>query len=135
MPKSTATAVEVLEAVLNGVDIPWRGNAFRYVALHTGPLAAGDSQSVNEATYSGYARVAVPVGDWTGAGATLTNSEDVTFPARSGFGVETITHFSLGVAESGAGQVLYYEALDDSVIVTNLIRPYFPAGTLAFTES
>jgi hypothetical protein len=32
------------------------------------------------------------------------------------------------------GQILYSGALTDSLAVSNLITPRFPAGTLSFTE-
>lgn len=79
-----------------------------YFGLHTAdPGEAGD-QTTSEATYTSYARVAVAR---SGAGFTVTaNSVSpaaaVTFPAATG-GSNTITHFGLGTAASGAGVLLY----------------------------
>jgi hypothetical protein len=76
-----------------------------YVALHTGDPTAGD-QTTSEATYTGYARVAVArtSGGFTCTAGTITNTALVTFPACTG-GSSTCTHFSVGSASSGASEI------------------------------
>lgn len=111
-----------------------------FVALHTAdPTEAGD-QTSNEATYTGYARVAVArtSGAWTVAsvdagGSTVKNASTITFPQCTG-GSNTITHFSVGVATSGASKTLYGGALTSSLAVSNLITPTFAANALTITE-
>lgn len=108
-----------------------------YIALHTAdPGEAGD-QTTNEATFTGYARVAVArtSGGFTVSGTAPTqvaNAGAVTFAICTG-GSNTITHFSIGVASSGAGVILLSGALNSSLPVSNNITPSFAVGDLAAT--
>jgi len=93
-----------------------------YVALHTAdPGEAGD-QSTSEASYTGYARVAVARSSagWTVSGSaptTVNPAANITFGnPTSG---QTLTHFSIGVASSGATRMLGSGALTSSIVVTN----------------
>jgi hypothetical protein len=80
-----------------------------YVALHTAdPGEAGD-QTTSEATYTNYARQAVSragAAGWTVATNQVSNTAAITFPACGVTG-NTITHWSVGVAISGASKILY----------------------------
>jgi hypothetical protein len=79
-----------------------------FVALHTAdPGEAGD-QTTSEAAYTGYARVAVArsSGGWTVTGNQAVNVATITFPNCTA-GTSTITHWSIGVATSGASKILY----------------------------
>jgi hypothetical protein len=110
-------------------------NTNLYVSLHTAdPGEAGD-QSSSEATYTGYARVAVARSGsgWTVTTNSVTNAAAITFPQCTG-GSNTITHFAVGTASSSTGKVLYKGALTASLAVSNLIIPEFAAGTLTVTE-
>lgn len=102
-----------------------------YVALHTADPGEAGSQTTSEAAYPGYARVAVArtAGGWTVTGNSVSPAADVVFPARSGAGTETITHFSTGTAASGAGKVLHSGAGSPTVAVTLGIAPRVLAGT------
>lgn len=79
-----------------------------YISLHTAdPGEAGD-QTTNEATYTSYARIAVAR---SGAGWTVSNNQVVNaaliqFAACTG-GTNTITHWGLGRASAGAGELLF----------------------------
>lgn len=87
-----------------------------YVALHTAdPGEAGD-QTTSEATYGSYARVAVArtAGGWTVTGNLVQNAAAVTFPICTS-GSNNVTHWSIGVAASGASKILYKGALGTSV--------------------
>lgn len=102
-----------------------------YISLHTGdPGEAGD-QTTSEATYTSYARVAVArtSGGWTISGANVSNAAAVTFPTATG-GSDTITHFSIGTASSGAGNLVLSGALGSSLAVSNNITPAFAIGVL-----
>lgn len=106
-----------------------------YVSLHTGdPGEAGD-QTTSEATYTSYARVAVARSGsgWTVTNNAVANAAAITFPACTG-GSNTITHFAVGTASSGAGKVLYKGALTASLAVSNGITPEFAIGDLDITE-
>lgn len=106
-----------------------------YVSLHTAdPGEAGD-QTTNEATYTSYARVAVArtTGGWTVTNNAVANAAAINFPAATG-GSNTITHFAVGTASSGAGKVLYKGALTASLAVSSGITPSFAIGELDITE-
>ena len=106
-----------------------------YVSLHTGDPGEAGAQNTSEATYTSYARVAVArtSSGWTVASGAATNAAEVAFPACTG-GSNTITHWGVGTASSGAGALLYKGALSASLAVSNGITPRFAAGDIDITE-
>lgn len=103
-----------------------------YVALHTAdPGEAGD-QSTSEISYTGYARVAIArsAGGFTVVGDTVSNAATTQFGECTA-GSGTATHFSVGVASSGATAILYRGTLDASRTISSGITPLFNPG--AFT--
>lgn len=133
MSKSNTTEVDTLAMALKGTDPSWRANANRYIALHTADPGEGGSATTSEAAFGGYARVAVPVADWTGTNP-LSNTNAITFPECTS-GSETITHFSIVTTPSGAGQILYSEALNASRSVSSGFTVQFAVGALTVTEN
>jgi hypothetical protein len=96
-----------------------------YVALHTASPGAGGTQSVSEAAYTSYARVAVArtSSGWTVATAQVTSPvATISFPTATG-GSETETYWSIGVAASGATKILYYGPISPTIAVSNTITP------------
>lgn len=83
-----------------------------YVSLHTADPGEGGSQTTNEATYTGYGRVAVArtSGGWTVTNNNVTNAGEIAF-GQCTAGSETLTHFAVGTVSSGAGKILYKGAL------------------------
>jgi len=102
-----------------------------YISLHTADPGEAGTQSTSEATYTSYARVAVArtVGGWTVTGSTASNTAVVNFPGATG-GTSTITHFGIGSASSGAGNLFFTGALTSSLAVSNGITPSFAVGAL-----
>lgn len=107
-----------------------------YVSLHTADPGEAGAQNTSEATYTGYARVAVAR---SGAGWTITdngwaNAATVQFPSATAGG-DTLTHVGIGTAASGAGKLLWHGAFSDpeTLEVSPGIAPKFDAGTLAGT--
>lgn len=95
-----------------------------YVSLHTAdPGEAGD-QTTSEATYTSYARVAVArtSGDFTVTGNSVSPAADIVFPAATG-GANTITHFAIGTASSGAGKLLYSGTVTPNISVSSGVTP------------
>jgi hypothetical protein len=106
-----------------------------YVSLHTAdPGEAGD-QTTSEATYTCYARVAVArtSGGWTVTNNQAVNVGAVTF-GQCTAGSNTITHFAIGTASSGAGKILYSGALGSSLAVSTNITPAFAASAITASE-
>lgn len=106
-----------------------------YVALHTSDPGEAGNQTTNECAYTSYARVAVARSGsgWTVTGNAVTNAALIQFPQCTG-GSETATHFSIGVASSSTGKVLYKGALSASLAISSGIQPQFAAGDLDGTE-
>lgn len=105
------------------------------VALHTAdPGEAGD-QSTSEATYTGYARVAVNrnSGGWTVSANAVSNTAKITFGTCTA-GSNAITHFSVGMAHTGTGKILYSGALTQTLNVSAGITPEFNIGELDVSE-
>jgi hypothetical protein len=108
-----------------------------YVALHTADPGEGGTQSTSEATYTGYARVAVARSGagWTVSGTAPTqvaNAAAVTFGACTA-GSNTLTYFSIGIASSGATEILDSGVLTASLAVSAGITPSFAIGALVVT--
>jgi hypothetical protein len=110
-------------------------NTNLYVSLHTADPGEAGSQTTSEASYTGYARVAVArtSGGWTVTNNSVTNAAAITFPQCTG-GSNTISHFAVGTASSGAGKILYKGELTASLAVSNLIIPEFASSTLTISE-
>lgn len=104
-----------------------------YIRLHTadpGETGAGDT---SEATYTGYAPVAVTRGaGFTVSGDTVSNAATVQFGECTS-GSSTITHFSVCVGNGAGAQIIYRGALSASRSVSAGITPLFNTGTLSGT--
>lgn len=102
-----------------------------YISLHTADPGEAGSQITSEATYTSYVRVAVvrSGSGWTISGNNASNAAVINFPQATG-GSNTITHFGIGSASSGAGNLFLKGALSSSLAVSNGITPSFAIGDL-----
>jgi hypothetical protein len=145
MSKTNAFETDLLELIFNNLAIANIGDASGlqpsgaagslYVSLHTAdPGEAGD-QTTSETSYTNYARVAVARSGagWTIVGNNVSNTSAINFPQCTG-GSATITHFGIGTASSGAGNLLFKGALTASLAVSAGITPQFAAGELDVNE-
>lgn len=108
-----------------------------FVALHTAdPYASNEAgkQTVSECAYTSYARVAVArtSGGFTVTGSSVSPAATISFPACTG-GTETATHFSIGVATSGATEMLYAGAVTANIAISNGVTPQLGTAS-AITE-
>lgn len=105
-----------------------------YVSLHTADPGEAGTQSTSEATYTGYARVSVPRSgsNWTVTGNSVSPAATISFPACTG-GSNTITHFGVGLASTGANVLLYKGAVSPTISVSSGITPRLTTAT-AITE-
>ena len=104
-------------------------NTNLYLSLHTA-APASDSQSSNETTYTGYARVAVA--RTTGGFTVTTNSAVLAAQATFGActaGTATITNFALGMLSSGAGLILWTGTVSPNISVAVPVQPILSTGT------
>lgn len=102
-----------------------------YIRLHTADPGEGGAQNTSEISYTGYAAVSVARSGagWSVSGNTVSNVGAVTFGACTA-GSGTATHFSIGTAATGAGNLLLSGALTGSLAISAGITPSFSAGQL-----
>lgn len=105
-----------------------------YVALHTADPGEGGTQATSEIAYSSYARVAITRNNgtpgWTISGGSASPVATINFPAGTG-GSGTATHFSIGVASSGASKILYFGTITTSIVCGAGVTPQLTtAGTI-----
>lgn len=106
-----------------------------FFCLHTADPGEVGTQATSEVSYTGYARVGVSRAG--SAGFTVTDNSvspaaNVDFPACTG-GSATATHFSIGVASSGATVVLYKGAITPNIAISTGVTPRLTTAT-AITE-
>ena len=101
-----------------------------YLSLHTADPGDDGSQTTNECAYTSYARVAVArtSGGFTVSGSSVTLTAAMSFPEATG-GTETATHFAIGTAVSGAGNLLYSGAVSPTVDIVTGVTPQLTVGT------
>ena len=132
MSMSNATENQTLKMHLQGTDPAYRAGATQYLALfsadpgETGSLAA-------EATYTGYARVALTKATaWTDGGSSFSNTNLIQFGACTA-GTTAATHFAVVDTVSGAVSQMISGALSATLNVSAGIQPQFQAGSLVIT--
>lgn len=105
-----------------------------WISLHTASPGETGDQTTNETAYTNYARQdeARNTTQWTVTGNTADNDNAIPFPQCGASGA-TLTHFGLGSATSGAGNLFLYGALTASLAVSSGITPEFAAGALDIT--
>lgn len=121
---------KVLDHIFGGGDYTRPGTI--YVALFT--AAPTDAGGGTEATFTGYARVAVTNNATNfpaATGGSKSNGAEIIFPQCTG-GSNTLTHFALFDAAT-AGNMLGWGALTASLAVSAGITVKFPVGDLDIT--
>jgi hypothetical protein len=106
-----------------------------YVSLHTADPTSSGNQSSSEATYTGYARVAVArtSSGWTVTTNSVSPAGTISFPAATG-GTNTITNFAIGTASTGSGEILYSGTVTPNISVANGVTPQLTTASTV-TES
>jgi hypothetical protein len=101
-----------------------------YLAFHTADPGESGDQTTSEATYTGYARTAVPRSSsgFTVTGNSVSPTSAISAPACTG-GSNTLTHFSLGVASSGTSKILFSGSLSPSISVSSGVTPQLTTST------
>ena len=106
-----------------------------FIALHTAdPGEAGD-QTTSETAYTGYARqsVARTTGGFTVTGNSVSPVANIDFPECTAVPGAAITHFSIGVASSGASKILYRGTVTPNIAMAVGVIPRLKTTT-AVTE-
>lgn len=132
MSMSNTTENATLKMHLQGVDPAYRAGVTQYLALFTADPGETGSLAA-EATYTGYARVALTKASaWTDGGSSFTNANLVQFGACTA-GTSAITHFAVVDTASGAVAQMISGALSATLNVSAGIQPQFQAGSLSIT--
>lgn len=96
------------------------------LSFHTADPGPGNAQTLNEATYGSYARVAVArtTGGWTIDPATgiVRPTSTIVLPTPTS-GTGTITHVGLGRDASGAGYLFVSGAITPNIVITVGVPP------------
>jgi len=144
MSKTNTFENELLLTVFNNSNMALVGDATGlrgsttagslFVSLHTADPGEAGAQNTSEATYTGYARVAVArsAGGWTVTGNSVSPTAAITFGACTA-GTNTITHFGVGTDTSGAGKLLYKGTVTPNISVSSGVTPQLTTAT-AITE-
>lgn len=130
MSLSNTTENAALKMFLQGTDPSYRAGATQYLALFTAD--PGEAGSIaNEATYTGYARVALTKSSaWTDGGSTFTNAALIQFGACTA-GSNALTHFAVVDTSSSTVNMMISGALSSTLNVSAGIQPQFAAGALS----
>lgn len=137
MSKSNAEETAYLGLIYNGTAIANIADnaassplANLFLALHTGDPGEAGTQATNECAYTGYARktVARTSGGFTVSGNTVTLTANQDFGACTA-GTETATHFSVGVAVSGATRIIHSGTITPNISIANGVTPRLTTGT------
>lgn len=115
--------------------LPSAADGNLYISLHTADPGEAGTQTTSEATYTSYARVAVPRDgvEWTVTANLAENTNLIAFPACTG-GTNTITYFGIGTNPTTAGVLLYSGAFGTPLSVSLGIVPQIAAGDINVLE-
>ena len=132
MSMSNLTENATLKMHLQGTDPAYRAGATQYLALFTADPGETGSLAA-EATYTGYARVALTKASaWTDGGSSFSNANLIQFGACTA-GTTAATHFAVVDTVSGAVAQMISGALSATLNVSAGIQPQFQAGSLSIT--
>lgn len=131
MSKVNAFETSILGLIFNGTAIADLAandasspSTTLWVSLHTADPGDAGTQATNEATYTGYARIATDrtTGGWVVSSGQAFPAAAITFPNCTA-GSDTITHASVGLSSSGAGTALYNGTVTSNISVSANITP------------
>jgi hypothetical protein len=132
MSLSNTTENAALKMFLQGSDPAYRAGATQYLALFTADPGEAASLAA-EATYTGYARVALTKASaWTDGGSSFSNAALIQFGACTA-GTSAITHFAVVDTASGAVAMMISGSLASTLNVSAGIQPQFAAAALVIT--
>ncbi len=102
-----------------------------FVSAHTADPGESGTQTTSEATYGGYARITVArtSGAWTVTGNSVSPVAALVWPAWASGATNTLTHFAIGVAVSGASKILYSGTITPNIVVSSGVTPQLGTGT------
>jgi hypothetical protein len=139
--KTNQSISDVLNYILRNAAPSWGALSSLNLSLHTAAPGLGGDQLSAEATYTGYARIALTrsgAGAWTlsSGGTPSVNNALIQFGNCTGGTLpQVITHVGLGENSSGAGTLIYVGALTSALTVNLNIQPQFAISALSIVEA
>ena len=102
-----------------------------YFSLHTADPTAAGTQSSNEISYTGYARVAVArsTGGFTVTSNSVSPAATVIFGQMTAGTGGTASFFGIGTAASAAGNLLLAGPISPTIAVANGVTPELTTAT------
>lgn len=130
MSASNTTENDLALYLFDSTAPSWASNTDFYIRLHSADPGEAGTAITNEISYTGYDGVTVSrTTGFSVSGNTASNAALVQFPLCTG-GSATATYFSVCTTQNGAGQIIVSGALNDSVSISNTIKPQFEIGEL-----
>lgn len=102
-----------------------------YVSLHTAdPTPSGD-QSINEISYTGYARVPAnrDTSTWAISNGVVTPKNPIVFPQMTGGTGGLVAYWAVGTSHASSGKILYIGSITPSIDVAIGVVPEFDVTT------
>ena len=146
MSKTNSFETSFLTLVFNNTAIanigdasglqPSAADGSLYVSLHTADPGETGDQTTSETSYTNYARVAVArtSSGWTISSNQASNTSAVEFITAGAGAAQTVTHFGIGTAATGAGVLLVKGSVSPQLSVSEGVKPQFDAGYLVVQE-
>lgn len=125
---------EILDHLLGAAA--YTAPATLYVALHTADPGEAGTQTTNETSGTSYARATVTNNATNfpaASGGSKANGTAINFATPGAGGWGTVTHWSIGDAASGAGNILFSGALTVSKTINAGDTVSFGIGALTIT--
>jgi fermentation-respiration switch protein FrsA (DUF1100 family) len=102
-----------------------------FMSLHTADPGVGGTQSTNEVTYTGYARVAIPrtTAGWSVTGEVASLLANAVFPTCTAAPGSAATFIGIGQSSSGTGELMYSGALSSNLNIAIGAAPIVASGS------
>ena len=127
---------KILDHILGGGDYTRLSTV--YVALYTADPGEGGSANTNEVTGADYDRVAVTNNSTNfpaAASGSKSNGTAIDFPTPGSGGWGTVTHWAIVSSSSGAGDILFSDALTSSQVIAEDDTVSFAVGDLTIAAN
>lgn len=141
MSASNAAETHILALIFTNTTWPGIGDATGIVGsatagslfpgLHTADPGETGDQTTNELSYTGYSRppVARSGAGWTVAGNAVSPAATISYNISTGGTGGTVTHWSVGKASSGTGEIVVSGPVSPNIPVSSGVTPQLATST------
>lgn len=128
----------VVQGAVSALNITAGAAANLYITLSTAVLDDTSTQATSEVSYTGWlGRLILAQGtaNWTKAdNETAQNASALTFGKRENTGTLTAQSTNIGTSATGAGNPMYWGALDSNLEIGINVNPQFAVNALKIRE-